>query len=387
VHVEIERARAITDALFALLRREAYYERPIPERHRAIFYLGHLEAFDWNLISGELGLPAFHPEFDRLFAFGIDPPMGEARQDQPRDWPPIDEVEEYGDRVRQRLDAALPNASAQILNVALEHRLMHAETFAYLLHKLPYQDKKPPGAAPTPSGPAPEPRFVEIPEGVARLGLAAAAGFGWDNEFEAQDVRVPAFSIGKHKVTNAEFLRFVQEGGTPPPFWRRAGGRWLYRGMFAEVPLPMDAPVYCSHQQAAEYAAWKNMRLPSEAEFHRAAWPNGDFARGSEPEADNFDFRHWDPLPVTSGRLNGWGLAQMVGNGWEWTASRFGPLPGFRPFPFYPGYSAPFFDGQHFVLKGASPRTSVRLVRPSFRNWFRGDYPYAYTSFRLVEGR
>jgi formylglycine-generating enzyme required for sulfatase activity len=75
----------------------------------------------------------------------------------------------------------------------------------------------------------------------------------------------------------------------------------------------------------------------------------------------------------------------MIGNGWEWTSTVFAPFPGFRTFSFYPNYSEPFFDGQHFVLKGASPRTAAKLTRSSFRNWFRPDYPYVYAAFRLAE--
>src|SRR5664279_1776285 len=88
-------ARARTDELFALVRPDAIFDRPIAERHRLIFYLGHVEAFDWNLIGGHgAGLRSFHPEFDRLFAFGIDPPPGQLPSDQPRDWPGVPEVEQ-----------------------------------------------------------------------------------------------------------------------------------------------------------------------------------------------------------------------------------------------------------------------------------------------------
>jgi formylglycine-generating enzyme required for sulfatase activity len=75
----------------------------------------------------------------------------------------------------------------------------------------------------------------------------------------------------------------------------------------------------------------------------------------------------------------------MVGNGWEWTSTPFGPFPGFTPAPNYPGYSANFFDGHHYVLKGASPRTAACFLRRSFRNWFRPEYSYVYATFRCVE--
>ncbi|HWF47425.1 MAG TPA: SUMF1/EgtB/PvdO family nonheme iron enzyme, partial [Bryobacteraceae bacterium] len=78
-------------------------------------------------------------------------------------------------------------------------------------------------------------------------------------------------------------------------------------------------------------------------------------------------------------------VRQLIGNGWEWTGTPFRPFPGFQPRPSYPGYSANFFDDDHFVIKGGSPRTSALLLRQSFRNWFRRDYPYLYATFRCVE--
>src|SRR5947208_8056018 len=134
-------ARSRTDELFSLLKPEFLYDRPIPERHRIVFYIGHLEAFDWNLLSGPLQLRSFNPEFDRLFAFGIDPVDGKLPTDQPCDWPSLELVNEYRQRVRERLDQALVAASELLLNVAIEHRLMHAETLAYIFHQMPLERK------------------------------------------------------------------------------------------------------------------------------------------------------------------------------------------------------------------------------------------------------
>jgi len=380
-------ARARTDALFSLVRPDALYERPIPERHRLVFYIGHLEAFDWNLIArGPLDLGSFHPSFDRLFAFGIDPPPGQLPSDQPADWPALDEVQAYNARVRETLDCALEHVPDQLVHVAIEHRLMHAETFAYMLHNLPFSQKLEPAAAPPPVGGAPAPAMVPVPAGRVMLGLAPGEGFGWDNEFEPTEVSVAAFAIGRYKVTNQEYLRFVEEGAPPPHFWRRRGGRWFYRGMFEETPLPPAWPVYVTQREAAAYAAWAGKRLPSEPEFHRAAYGAADHSQPAPgPARDNFDFHYWDPVPVTASAGNPLGVAQTVGNGWEWTSTVFGPFPGFRPFPFYPGYSANFFDGEHYVLKGASARTAACLARPSFRNWFRPEYPHVYAGFRVAE--
>ena len=379
LHWKLTEARRQTDGLFRIVRPDSFYERPISERHRIIFYLGHLEAFDWNLLARHaLDVPSFHPSFDRLFAFGIDPPEGELPSDQPADWPRIEEVENYNRLTRVRIDQALPHLPAEMLQAAIEHRLMHAETLAYILHHLPYDRKLQRPEPPPPPSPVPRPRQWDVPAGTATLGLPRGQGFGWDNEYDAHEVRLPAFSISKYKVTNGEYLEFVRNGGPAPFFWVERNGRWFYRGMFREVPLPLDCPVYVTKSQADAYARWRGASLPTEAQFHRAA-------DGLAPSR-NVNFRYWDPIPVTADDGNPDGApSQMTGNGWEWTATPFGPFAGFEPLPFYTNYSAPFFDGQHFVLKGASPRTAAVFLRPSFRNWFRASYPYVYSTFRLVE--
>lgn len=376
---ELQQSRKVTDSLFDLIRPDSLYERPIPERHRLIFYLGHLEAFDWNLIAQwSLSAPAFHAEFDRLFAFGIDPDESGLPKDRAGDWPGRPEVERYNKCVRQTLDRLLPEAPAQLLHVAIEHRLMHAETLAYLLHGLDYAQKTD-GPQPSPTPLVHRNRTpVDVPSGAAVLGRPANDGFGWDNEFREYSAGVPGFSIGRYKVTNGEYLDFVREGGPAPHFWMQRDGQWFYHGMFGEVPLPLDAPVYVTYEQAEAYATRAGGSLPTEAQWHRAA-------EGAQP-AGNLDFRFWDPVAVASTPEGDsqWGVAQLIGNGWEWTSSVFEPFPGFEPFPFYRGYSADFFDGRHFVLKGASPRTARRMARHSFRNWFRARYPYLYATFRVV---
>jgi formylglycine-generating enzyme required for sulfatase activity len=164
--------------------------------------------------------------------------------------------------------------------------------------------------------------------------------------------------------------------------------------MFDRIPLPDAWPVYVTQAEAAAYATWRGGRLPTEAEFQRAAYgtPEGDQRRwpwGAEPaSADEgvFDFCSWDPEPAGShpGGRSAWGVDDLVGNGWEWTSTVFGPFPGFRPMTSYPEYSADFFDDQHVVMKGASPATARELLRPTLRNWFRARYPYVYATFRCA---
>jgi gamma-glutamyl hercynylcysteine S-oxide synthase len=430
----MDEARARTDALFELLPPNSFYDRPIPERHRMIFYLGHLEAFDWNLLSEPLGLHSNAPEFDKLFAFGIDPVGTGLPTDTPEDWPNIARIERYNKNVRVGLDKALrephateassPVADGALLNVAIEHRLMHAETLAYLLDNMPV-DRKAPHAAPV-ADPRPEPKQfrIKIPAGVATLGkMRDAEGFGWDNEFQRTEVFVPGFAIDAFPVANAEYLKFVQAGGYDEPkhwtaadwewkrqsrldhphFWlRRSGGpasdpdvRWEYRTMFGAIPLPRSWPVFVSHAEASAFCRWAGKKLPTEAQWHRAAYgaPDGKeraYPWGNEePDGTCGNFHHarWTAAPVDAhpAGASAFAVQDLLGNGWEWTSTQFAPLPGFQAFPFYPGYSANFFDGKHFVIKGGSQRTDACMLRRSFRNWFQPNYQYIYSTFRCVE--
>ena len=434
--VRLAESRSVTDDVFRMVRADALYDRPIPERHRIVFYIGHLEAFDWNLIAGQaLGLGAADKEFDRLFAFGIDPVDGGLPEDKPSDWPRLSEISAYNLRVREKIDNILKNHSRSsesywqypeevILNVAIEHRLMHAETLAYMLHQLSPERKILPRSyqpVDTRSRLPIVSRMIDIPAGLATLGIRREGeSFGWDNEFEEHSVEVPAFAISSHKVTNGEFLQFVRECGyddrrlwsvadwdwiknqniAHPLLWFKRQDRWFYRAMFEEVQLPLDWPVYVSQAEAVAYARFVGMALPTEAQFHRAAYGTPEGPEETEraypwgdapPDAGrgNFDLQRWDPVAVgsyPSGR-SAFGLEDTLGNGWEWTSSPFAPHPGFEPFPFYRGYSENFFDESHFVVKSSSPRTAACMLRRSFRNWFQPHYPFVYASFRCVNNR
>jgi gamma-glutamyl hercynylcysteine S-oxide synthase len=310
-------------------------------------------------------------------------------------------------------NADCPSPPDTLLQVAIEHRFMHAETLGYMLHQLPHERKISPTRAAGNKAIELNPGMVEIPGGPTTLGLSRADknAFGWDNEYEAHAVQVPAFAIDRYMITNREYLEFIAAGGyenaefwneadwkwrtenniQAPVFWSLSGGRWQYRTMFDVVSLPLDWPVYVSHAEAEAYTRWVGKSLPTEAQWQRTAYgadriyPWGN----SPPDANkgNFDFRRWDPTSVGSfpeGK-SGLGVFDLLGNGWEWTSSLFEPFSGFKAFSFYPGYSADFFDGKHYVIKGGSARTAASMLRPSFRNWFQPRYQYVYAGFRCVK--
>jgi len=341
--------------------------------------------------------------------------------DTASDWPSVNTVKDYVSRVRSSLDAPLAALTSELdgrtydnfplstlLNVAIEHRLMHLETLSYMLHQLPL-DRKIRQKERTHVGSSRlDHRMLEIPAGSVVLGLPRGGDeFGWDNEFDAHTIDVPAFSIDRHKVTNRQYAHFISAGGyetrslwtdhdwnwrinhdiSHPVFWKRSNDRWLYRTMFDEIPLPLDWPVYVSQAEAKAYANWAGRSLPTEAEWQRAATPATRNTNGAPEALRQFDDLNsrWNPGPVHASDVESrFGVRDLFGNGWEWTSTAFAPFPGFEPFPFYRGYSADFFDGQHFVMKGGSPRTAACMLRPTFRNWFQAHYQYVYAGFRCV---
>ena len=419
-----------TRAMFAMLDPAMYYERPIPLRNPVVFYEGHVPAFSVNtLIRNALGRPGVDAHLERIFARGIDPATEATAvaRGNPA-WPSRDAVREYVEAADAAIESAIATADldrdghplldrAQALWTILEHEEMHQETLAYIWHQVPYAMKRKPEGYVTrtpPSSAADLGARARVPGGVVTLGTDRDADFAWDNELPVHTRHVEPFTIDVHNVTNGEFLEFVEAGGYRDPawwrnedwawvreegvahpfFWARAEDGWQWRGMFERVPLPETWPVYATWAEASAYARWRGRRLPTEAEYHRAAFGTPGGGERAYPWGEgvgervpaNLNFLRWDPEPAGS-RPDGasaFGVHDLVGNGWEWTGTAFGPFAGFVPLPSYPEYSADFFDDSHFVMKGASPVTPRALVRRGFRNWFRPRYPYAYATFRCA---
>jgi ergothioneine biosynthesis protein EgtB len=417
--------------MFDMLDPDVYYQRPISLRNPIVFYEGHIPAFAVNaLIKKALGKKGIDEHLETIFARGIDPDSEAAAiaRGNPA-WPTRETVRQYNEAADRLITDAIDHEDldrpghplldrAQALWTILEHEEMHQETLGYIWHQLPHSQKRAPAGytAATVGAAVAVSRRIQIPAGIATLGTDDAVPFAWDNERRAHRVRVGAFTVDAFNVTNGQFLEFVEAGGyleprwwrpddwawmkaeniSHPQFWSRQGSGWSYCAMFEPIALPHDWPVYVTWAEANAFARWKGRRLPTEAEYHRAAFGSHEgaerlFPWGNvlhQPVPGNFDFRRWDPEPVGSqpAGASAFGVHDLIGNGWEWTGTVFGPFEGFEPLPSYPEYSADFFDGEHFVMKGASPLTSRFLVRRGFRNWFRPRYPYVYATFRCVEG-
>jgi gamma-glutamyl hercynylcysteine S-oxide synthase len=398
--------RRRTAGLFALIAPEAYEEAPIPLRHPFVFYDGHIPAFAFiTLVRDALKQPSINLELEKFFNRGIDPRDATAAAQHKRAaWPDRETIHRFTDACDAAIVDAFANAKLDDPSVpnlvhaeaawnVLEHEEMHHETFTYIIHRLAREKQRGPRFEHRDVAP-PRRDPIEIPAGRATLGARRGAiPFGWDNEFDEHAVDVGAFDVDAYDVTNGEYLEFVRDGGPMPPNWFERDGQLMLRGCFEDLPLPKSWPVWCSQEQATAFAGWCGARLMTEAEYHRAAYgtPDGEERAlpwgeaAPDPERHgNFGWRRFDPEPVGSSPqgASAFGVHDLIGNGWEWTATPFAPFEGFHPMASYPLYSADFFDGMHYVMKGASPVTASTLVRRSLRNWFYFDYPYMYATFR-----
>lgn len=303
---------------------------------------------------------------------------------------------------RTRLEDRRLVDRAFAFGMIVQHEQQHDETML-ATHQLRKGDpvltaEDPPPASEVDGLPA----EVLVPGGPFWMGTSAEP-WALDNERPAHQVHVDDFAIDTTPVTNAEYLRFVESGGydqpqwwsadgwahrqrtglSAPLFWRRDGDRWVRRRFGHVEPVPGDEPVvHVSFHEAEAYAAWAGKRLPTEAEWEKAArfdpssgrslrypWGDGD----PLPEHANLGQRHLRPAPAGAYPRGAapCGARQLIGDVWEWTASDFRPYPGFAAFP-YREYSEVFFGPEHKVLRGGSFGTDAAACRGTFRNW---DFP------------
>jgi iron(II)-dependent oxidoreductase len=293
------------------------------------------------------------------------------------------------------------------------HEDMHTEAFTYTRQALGYPAPGP-VAKGTNDGDAagPLPGDVEVPGGTFQLGAGKDEPFVFDNEKWAHPVELAPFAIARAPVTQAEFAAFVEGGGysradlwpdegwawrervaaAHPVYWRReAPGRWLRRDFDRWVPLEPHRPaIHVNWYEAQAYCRWAGRRLPTEAEWEAAAsggagegkrrFPWG--AASPTPAHANFDWRAGGCLDVAAlpAGDSAAGCRQMFGNVWEWTAGDFLPYPGFVADP-YKEYSQPWF-GTHRVLRGGCWASRSRLLRNTWRNFYRPERRDVLAGFR-----
>lgn len=421
---------------------------PISLRLPFIFYAGHLPAFAaLKLLSASTRESIAEACWHAMFSRGIDPDVDDPKKCHahprlPEQWPSWREVMSYREAVQKaiRTESGGVMSPRRLLMVA-EHEAMHIETLHYMLAQqrrskshccngdMPLngteirlssayaavtQDLL---ASLTSVG------WCNVPEGKVTIGrkkpnatdTSVENDFAWDNEYDCSVKTVGAFQVRQYAVTIGEMMAFILSGGYTEQYWssedwtraRRQNLRhpasWECQGHGVEGLLGAKVltanganwsdvrqlPVSTSLAEARAFARWRTVRLPMEAEWVRAAWGrDGHTTQSASASPTPRDVRADGPHDVrvvTPANPVAWcGAVGLIGNGWEWTDSVFDTFDGFQPAEEYPEYSADFFDGKHFVLRGASWVTHPRLVRPSFRNFYQVGYPCVFSKIRVV---
>lgn len=429
----MDESRRHTRRLMSLVINEADLRRSPGSGFRPIlWHLGHVGAFEgYWILQRVKGDPAISARYDEIFD-----PIKTPREDS-TNLPPVPEINSYLDRVRKEVLEFLLKLrpsdepllrDGYVFDMVIEHEYQHQETVAYLLQMLDPKakwmaDRDRPAVycaneiheAGPKSAP---PRMVSVPGGSFEMGAHGSA-FAYDNEIPAHVVELADFRIDAFPVTAGEYAEFIEAGGYQTrSLWRDDGWEWKeanhikcpeywtrsdadgsnatgfrVREMFEETAMRRDHPVNgVSWYEADAYARFVGKRLPTEAEWEKAAsWDpvrgrKRRFTWGDEVGSNaNFGFRNWGTTPVgqhVSG-ASAYGCVDMSGNAWEWTASRFEGYSGFKAFP-YPEYSEIWFDGDHRVMKGGSWATRLPLLRCSFRNFWRPRFRFAFSGFRCA---
>jgi len=395
--------RGATLSLAEPLSPEDAQVQSMPDASPAKWHLAHTTWFFESFVLARLEpeRPPFHPAFGYLFNSYYE--AAGPRQPRPERGlltrPALKEVLRYRAEVDDRLDAALgrgiPEPLLDVVELGIAHEEQHQELLltdvkhAFWSNPLrPAYHRAPPEPA---ARPAPPLSFISRPAGRVEVGTEEG-GFAFDNERPRHPVLLGAHALASRPVTCGEWLEFQEDGGydrpalwmsdgwaavrrlewAAPLYWERREGAWWQFTLGGMRPVDPAEPVaHVSWFEADAYARWASARLPTEAEWELSA---------SSAEADGTfaeDGRH-HPAAARPG------ARQLLGDVWEWTASAYGPYPGFRPLSGALGeYNGKFMVSQ-LVLRGGSCASPRRHLRPGYRNFFYPDARWQFSGVRLA---
>ncbi len=387
----------------------------LPTVNPPLWEIGHVAWFQerWVLRRAD-GRPSLRPDADALYDSAAV--AHDRRWDLPL--PPREQTLRYMAGVEEQILERLAHRpypdDSSFTQLAVFHEDMHAEAFTYTRQTLGYRyprlsgggDAGPAGADASWDG------DVTVAGGVFPLGAEPGTPFVFDNEKWAHPVPLRPFMVARAPVTQAQFAAFVEDGGyrrrelwaaegwawrerapaEHPVYWRREAGGWLRRDFDRWTPLePYRPVVHVNWYEADAYCRWAGRRLPTEAEWEAAAsgygvegpkrrFPWGEDADAGTGQPGRPGGRRCVAVAAHAAGDSAYGCRQMIGNVWEWTADAFTPYPGFTPDP-YKEYSAPWF-GDHKVLRGGCWATRGRLLRNTWRNFYRPDRRDVFAGFR-----
>ncbi|MDD3049993.1 MAG: 5-histidylcysteine sulfoxide synthase [Candidatus Cloacimonetes bacterium] len=415
----------IDEMLYKTLRADStFYLRADPLRHPLVFYLGHTATFYINkLILAKALTTRINPQFESMFAIGVDEMSWDDLNEAHYNWPTIEEVRQYRNKVREVVDnliSTLPltfpinwDNPFWVIMMGIEHERIHLETSSVLIRQLPIEEVKEIDFWDIcmNTGPAPENILLDVEGGKVALGKSFDHPlYGWDNEYGYTETTLKPFKAAKYLVSNQEFLQFVEENGYHekkcwteegwswvnyqksefPRFWLKKDGKFYLRTMAKIIEMPWNWPVEINYLEAKAFCNWKsvktgkNLRLPTEEEWnHLRNLAKVEDQPYWEKAPGNINLEHYcSPCPVDEFRFAD--FYDVVGNVWQWTESPIYGFKGFKVHPCYDDFSTPTFDGRHNLIKGGSWISTGNEATLDSRYAFRRHF-YQHAGFRYVE--
>lgn len=414
----------IYEKLYTQLKsNEVFYHRADPLRHVLLFYLGHTAVFFINkLLLAKIIDNRIHPEFESIFAIGVDEMSWDDLNDKNYSWPSVQAVKEYREKAKSVITDVIKTMPLTlpikwedpfwIIIMGIEHERIHLETSSVLIRQLPLDEVVSGafGEICKLSGLAPQNELVNIPSAEIKLGKPENQPFyGWDNEYGQRTEKIEPYQTSKYLISNGEFLQFVTDNGyhnqeywteegwnwknykqaEMPLFWRKESNDYILRLVAEEIPMPWNWPAEVNYLEAKAFCNWKsikeskNLRLPTEAEWYQM------IEKYAVPDQQqwtlapgNIGLEHFSsPCPVDTFR-NG-ELYDLIGNVWQWTETPITGFAGFKVHPLYDDFSTPTFDGKHNIIKGGSWISTGNEATQHARYAFRRHF-YQHAGFRIV---
>ena len=411
------------DSIFSALNSdEAYYLKPINIRHPLIFYYGHTNTFFINkLILAGLVTQRVNPQFESMFAVGVDEMGWDDVDEKNYAWPTPAEVKAYRASVRVVIDALIDTLPLTLpttwdspwwpILMGIEHERIHLETSTVLIRQQalhlvqPISDLAPCNALDVT---APTNSLVDIPATYIQLNKSAEY-YGWDNEYGQFNAHATAFKAAKYLTSNQEFLAFVEAGGYEndqywqeeglawlhytkakhPIFWSKQNEQWKLRIMTEEVNMPWSWPAEVNYHEAKAFCNWlsaktgKSVRMPTEHEWYSLYEYAGlsDEKVTTSKNANLHADHYFSPCPVNTFAHGD--LYDVVGNVWQWTETPIFPFDGFKVHPLYDDFTTPTFDGRHNIIKGGSFISTGNEALKSARYAFRRHF-FQHAGFRYI---
>ena len=333
--------------------------------------------------------------------------------------PTVDQIVEYFETINQRVvefvkNHDLSDNETRLITMGFHHECQHQELLVYDLQHLLAEKYQPINKIQLPNPSPVEKRKVLIKGGLYKMGYNGN-DYCYDIELPEHNVYLNDYQIDSFPVTNAEYKKFIEDGGyesykfwlsdgwekvqqndwEAPMYWEKIDGEWMTNDFLGKRRINPKEPVcHVSFYEASAYCKWAGMRLPTEAEWEKAAlWDEEkqrktNFPWGndspSQKNANLLESNHWACSEIGSfpdGQSPS-GCQQMIGDVWEWTASEFVGYPGFKTG--FDEYNDKWFTNQK-VLRGGSFGTPRMSIRGSYRNFFRLDERWLFSGFRCAE--